>query len=86
MEASDDRAMGQAGMVGNAAVEEPDTMRKPPSLHGPLLKLLRAQEHLDTFDELSGPFVSEETTRIRKRYDANEGVQGLRIGSDPDAA
>lgn len=45
------------------------------SLAGPILKLKRAEEHLDQLDSLMTPFIREETDRIRVDFDAKAGCK-----------
>jgi hypothetical protein len=49
-------------------------MSQPLSIGGPTLKLRRAREHLDAFDEFAYPFIAAETSRITQRYDAKHRV------------
>jgi hypothetical protein len=55
-------------------VAKATAVSQPLSISGPTLKLRRAREHLDTFDDLADPFIATETSRITRRYDAKHRV------------
>jgi hypothetical protein len=55
-------------------VAKATAMSQPLSISGPTLKLRRAQEHLDTFDDLADPFIATETSRITRRFDPQHKV------------